>query len=322
MLEFAQRAMAIAKEIADPGGIAAANSLLGVSHHLIGNQAEARAHLEMSLARLPLSKHSKASDFGFHHERARITLARTLWLLGYPDHAVRVARRTVSEPAAADPVTFCIVLIWGFCVFRWIGDWTSGEECIERLIPYADRHSLTPYRAVGFGLKGEMLMKRGETQAGMDLLRGSLSELRADRYGLYTTELNSVLAEGFATLGLLDRAVATIDETIAQAEREGNLLMPELLRVRGKFLEQVADERGAEECFLQSAELAGRQSALSWRLRALTDLARLRFRQGRREEARQSLAGTYRRFNEGFHTADLKAARLTLDEMDRSAISQ
>jgi predicted ATPase len=87
-------------------------------------------------------------------------------------------------------------------------------------------------------------------------------------------------------------------------------------------LEQVADERGAEECFLQSAELAGRQSALSWRLRALTDLARLRFRQGRREEARQSLAGTYRRFNEGFHTADLKAARLTLDEMDRSAISQ
>jgi len=37
-------------------------------------------------------------------------------------------------------------------------------------------------------------------------------------------------------------------------------------------------------------------------------LARLRFRQGRREEARNALSETYARFSEGFDTADLKAA--------------
>jgi hypothetical protein len=37
------------------------------------------------------------------------------------------------------------------------------------------------------------------------------------------------------------------------------------------------------------------------------NLARLQFRRGRREEAREALAETYARFSEGFDTADLKA---------------
>jgi predicted ATPase len=41
-------------------------------------------------------------------------------------------------------------------------------------------------------------------------------------------------------------------------------------------------------------------------------LARLQFRQGRREEAREVLSETYARFSEGFDTADLKAAERLL----------
>ncbi|WP_218625620.1 winged helix-turn-helix domain-containing protein [Bradyrhizobium sp. dw_411] len=320
MLKFAMRAMAIAKQMADPVGIAAANSLVGVSRHLVGNQTDSRAHLEMALVRLPFSNRTKASDFGFYRERARIALARTLWLQGYPDQAVRIARQVVSEPATFEPVTLCIVLIWGFSVFRWTGDWASGEECVERLIPHAERHSLTAYRAVGFGLAGEMLIKRGEIEAGMDLLRGSMQTLHADQYTLYATEFNAALADGFAMTGRIDQALATIDQTIARVSRDGNFLMPELLRARGKLLEQTADERGAEACFLRSIELAGRQSALSWRLRASTDLARLRFSRGRCEEARKLLAETYACFNEGFHTVDLRAAKQTLEDMSQTIV--
>ncbi len=322
MLKFAMRAMAVAKVIADPVGIAAANSLLGVSHHLIGNQNDARTHLEMALSRLPSCNHTETNDFGFYPERARIALARTLWLLGHPEQAVRVAKRAISEPAAAaEPVTYCITLIWGFSVFRWAGDWAGAEGCIERLIPYADRHSLTPYRAVGFGLKGEMLIKRGKIESGMDLLRGSLGALHADQYRLYATEFSNTLASGLALTGRLDQAITMIDEAIARVRSDGSFLTPELLRARGKFLEQAADERGAEECFLRSIELAGQQSALSWRLRASTNLARLRFRRGCREEARKSLAETYARFNEGFHTADLRAAKRALEDMSLQPVS-
>jgi predicted ATPase len=188
------------------------------------------------------------------------------------------------------------------------------------LIPHADRHGLTPYQAAGIGFRAEMLIKRGEVETGMDLLRGSLTTLHADQYGLYATEFNRILAEGFAMTGRLDEAFALIDETIAHVRNEGELSKPELLRVRGEFMELAADEVEAERCFLQSVELAERQSALSWRLRASNNLARLLLRQGRREEARKSLAETYARFGEGFQTADLRTARKLLDEMARPIV--
>ncbi len=239
-------------------------------------------------------------------------MARTLWLLGYPEQAVQLARKTVDGFASIEPVTIPIALLWGGCAFRWSGDLASAKECIDRLISEAERHALTPYQAVGYGLKGQVLIQQGEIETGVELLRSSLATLSAERYELYTTELNGSLAQGFAMMGRLDQALLTIDKTIAQLRRHGELFMPELQRIRGEVLEKTADERGAEEAFCRSIELADQQSALSWRLRASMSLARLQFRQGRREEAREALAETYARFSEGFDTADLKAAERLL----------
>jgi predicted ATPase len=113
-------------------------------------------------------------------------------------------------------------------------------------------------------------------------------------------------------MGRFDQALLTIDKTIARLERHGELFMPELQRIRGEILEKTADDLGSEAAFRRSIELADKQSALSWRLRASMSLAQLRFRQGRREEAREALAETYARFSEGFDTADLKAAERLL----------
>jgi predicted ATPase len=148
------------------------------------------------------------------------------------------------------------------------------------------------------------------------MLRGALATLHAERYELYATGFNSSLAQGLAMVGRHDEALRTIDQAIAQVMRHGELSLPELQRIRGELLEKVADEPGAETAFSRAIELADRQSALSWRLRASTSLARLQLRQGRREEARKGLAETYSRFSEGFDTADLKAAKRLLNEMD------
>ena len=312
MLAIARRGEAVVTERIDPIGTMAAQSLLGLSHHLIGNQLEARAHLEAALASAPTSNAAQARRFGFHHERPRAVLARTLWLLGYPDQAAQLARRTVDGFAGLEPVTLPIALLWGGCVFRWSGDLASARECIDRLISEAERHSLTPFRAIGYGLKGQLLIRQREIEAGVDLLRSALATLSAERYELYATELNGALAQGLAMMGRPDQALPTIDRTIGRLERQGELFMPELQRIRGEVLEKTADEPGAEEAFRRSIELADRQSALSWRLRASMSLARLHARQGRREEAREVLAGTYTRFTEGFDTADLKAAERLL----------
>ena len=314
-LEFAQRGAAVAHDIGDAVGIAAGHSLLGISYHLLGNQAEARIHLEAALVQPPASQHIHTIHFGFHHRnRARIALARTLWLQGYPDQAVRTARDTVDEACAiGHPVTLCIALIWAVSVYGWTGDWASAEESINRFIAQAERHSLAPYRALGAGVKGELAARRGEPEAGAELLRRALEALHADRYELLTAALNSALAEALAMSGRWDEAITLIDDTIALVERNGDLFsMPDLLRIKGDFLAATAQPERAQTCFLEAIELAALQSAPSWQLRAATSLARLWSEQGRGAEARERLAAAYDQFAEGYDTADLRAARALL----------
>jgi predicted ATPase/DNA-binding winged helix-turn-helix (wHTH) protein len=317
-LVFAQRGEAVAAQIGDPVGIAAAHSMLGISRHLMGDQAVAQAHLEAALAQPAASPRITTMYFGFHHRnRARIALARTLWLRGWPDQAVRVARETVEEAAGiGHPVTLCIALIWAVSVYHWIGDLALAEGSIERFIAHANRHSLAPYYAVGLGAKGELSVKRGDAEEGVDMLRRALESLHADRYELLTTVFNSTLAEGLARIGHLGDALATVDETIALVERSGDLFnLPELLRIKGDFLVSTAETSQAAECFSRALELAAAQSALGWELRAATSLARMKGRD--RDGARTALAGIYARFTEGFDTADLKAAKAQLGEPRR-----
>ena len=89
----------------------------------------------------------------------------------------------------------------------------------------------------------------------------------------------------------------------------------ELQRLNGELLLALGDEAGAEASLQKAVEVARRQSAKSWELRATTSLARLWQKQDRRPEARGLLAQVYGWFTEGFDTRDLKEARALLDEL-------
>ena len=97
-----------------------------------------------------------------------------------------------------------------------------------------------------------------------------------------------------------------------------SLCFAELLRKNGELLLVRAaptDVANAEECFRQALEWGRRQDALSWELRSATSLAHLYHRQGRTTQARKVLTPVYRRFTEGFETADLLAAKALLDAL-------
>ena len=88
----------------------------------------------------------------------------------------------------------------------------------------------------------------------------------------------------------------------------------ELLLAQSAAASAAADPQ-AESCFQQAIEVARRQQARSWELRATTSLARLWRKQGRVDEARQMLAEIYDWFSEGFDSADLIEARTLLEEL-------
>jgi predicted ATPase len=70
--------------------------------------------------------------------------------------------------------------------------------------------------------------------------------------------------------------------------------------------------------FRAAIEVARKQHAKWWELRATTSLARLLPSQGHRDEARAMLTEIYHWFTEGFDTADLKDAKALLDELSNS----
>ena len=66
---------------------------------------------------------------------------------------------------------------------------------------------------------------------------------------------------------------------------------------------------------LKAIEVARRQSAKSWELRAAMSLARLWQHQDKQKEAHELLAKIYSWFTEGFDTKDLQEAKTLLDEL-------
>ena len=97
---------------------------------------------------------------------------------------------------------------------------------------------------------------------------------------------------------------------------ESQLWDPEFHRLKGELLlaRDPAAAPDAEAAFGQAIDLARRQSTKSWELRAALSLSRLWQRQGKREAA-GLLGGVLGWFTEGFDTADLREARLLLDEL-------
>jgi len=319
-LKFAQRGISVAAELGDPIGIAEAHSAMGISRHLEGQNARARAHLDAALVNAPTSKSINAFHFGFEfRNRAKIALARTLWLQGFPDQAIATARETVQEARAFNhPVTHCIALIWAINVLIWSGDYLGANEYINDFVANADRYSLAPYQAVGRGLRGQILIKQGEIKPGIELLQSALAAVHANRYELMTSEFNATLAEGLTAAGRGTQASTLIDEALSSVDENGDLFIkPELLRIKGNILalETPTNFQRVERIYRSSIQLAQAQAANSWELRAALSAAQFYNDSNKPDEAQDVLASAYLRFGEGFETADLKSARRMLDEL-------
>jgi tetratricopeptide (TPR) repeat protein len=319
-LAVAERSVPIAREIGDAAGIIMSEWMLGVSHHLVGDQAAAERHCKVGLELAAASGDVHVDFFGYDHRvRALVARARALWLRGLPERALKVAHQAIDEAAARNhPVTVCISYIYTIPVFLWTGDLDGAQERIERLIAHAAKYSLRPYHAVGLALKGELLIARGQPLLGIELLQGALRTLRAERHDILRPTFCRALAEGLARCGQSDAAATAIAEALEFDERAGQTVdFPDLLRAQAEIViaRPQPDIAAAEETLVRSLEWAHKQSALGWELRAAIPLARLWAQHGRASDARHLLAGIYQRFTEGFETPDLTVARRLLEEL-------
>jgi predicted ATPase/DNA-binding winged helix-turn-helix (wHTH) protein len=315
----AEQNQAVAKRTADPTAMMIAEWMLGISHHLLGDQATARRYCETALKPAAIQNSSLIRSGYDQRIRALVMLARSLWLEGYAGRAVSIATQALHRANALDhPVSLCVCWISAVTVFVWTGDWSEADRIIDRLIACAEKYSLRPYHAIGLGLKGELSLRQGDAQAGQNLLTACLDALEAGQHQSLTAVFISSLATAMARAGRIDEADATIDKAMAFGEpTRSHFHLPEMMRIKGELRASRQRSSEAENWFSRSIDLAREQSSLAWELRTATSRAHLRARQGQADEAPRVLRPVYDRFTEGFDTPDLRAAKRLLDELEQ-----
>jgi ATP/maltotriose-dependent transcriptional regulator MalT len=318
-VEIAQRGYVVTQRIGGASVVAAGESILGVAHHLAGDQVATQHHCERALADAQPSRF-----FGYDHEiRALIALARCYWLRGYPDRAAATARRVVMLAMERDqPVNLCMTLIYATTVFLWRGDHDDAEQLIERLLAHSARHGLSPYHSVGLALSGELAIAREDPAEGVALLKSALGQLHAERHHALTPALHATLGEGLLKVGLIEDAATVLEEGLKLSAAFGETLnLPELLRIRAEVQMRAtpSDLSAAEEGFRNAGRIAKAQSAVSLELRSATGLARLWSGQGRTSEAADLVEEILSRFGEGEgkRTGDIRRAEQVLRDLGR-----
>ncbi len=144
-----------------------------------------------------------------------------------------------------------------------------------------------------------------------------------------------ILAEACGKAGQVEEGPQALAAAFAAVERNNeHVYEAELWRVKGELTlpfkvqgskftvaspqhptPSTQAEAEAEKCFLQAIDVARRQQAKSWELRATISLSHLWQQQGKKDKAHQMLAEIYAWFTEGFDEKDLQEAKALLEEL-------
>jgi predicted ATPase len=321
-LAMAERFCSLAAKRPDRNDRLIGERLIGVSWYYLGDHSRARRHLEHVLAHyVPLAQKSHIIRFQSDQRvTARVVLGRVLWLQGFPDRAMRAVQSSVADARAANHTnSLCYALSQVACpIALLVGDLVAAEHYVGMLLEHSTKHALALWQAWGRSHHGVLVIKRGDSATGLRLLRAGLNELGEAKFAALRL-VSFLMAEALGSAGQIADGLAMIEETISRSENtEERWLVGELLRVRGELIllqDAPRATAAAEDYFRQALDWAHRQGALSWELRAATSLARLLNAQGRSADATALLQPVYDRFTEGFHTADLKAAKALLDAL-------
>ena len=318
--ELAARLLRLAQSVHDPALLLEAYHALWATAFNQGEVAAARAYAGQGVTLYERQQHhALAFRYGGHDPGVccRDFGALALWMLGYPEQASQWSQDALTlAHALAHPFSLAEAL--GYAT--WLAELRREERTVcaqaEALMALAQKHGFSYWLVQGQMLWGWARAIQGLGE-GIAHIRQGLGAYRATAeraqpyYLALLAEVYGTIGESAAGLGVLVEALAAVHKTGA------HVWEAELYRLKGELLLQQAtgssDE--AETYFRQALDVARRQQAKSWELRAAMSLARLRQEQGKRAEARDLLAPIYGWFTEGFDTADLREAKALLEAL-------
>ena len=316
--ELAEQLLTQAQRVGDPIFVAIAHYALANIEYDAGGFPLACHHFEQSLSLY--EAHGRRSIFLMGEELAVVCRSFGSFAFlasGYPDRALQWGEdglRLAQE--LRSPYDVALALSTAVFVHQWRREPQPTRERAEALIAITTEQGFSGLGAAAFVGLGCVLVQQNQPEDGIrQILRGIETSCNQ---GYRTDYQLPVLADAYRQIGQSEAGLRVLNEARKQLDENGTRYWEaELCRLQGELLliQNPTNAAQAEKCFRRAIQIAQKQSAKLWELRATTSLARLLATQGRRNEARTALSEIYNWFTEGFDTADLKDAKALLDEL-------
>jgi predicted ATPase len=295
-----------------------AHEALGFTLFAQGKFAAAHAELERSISLCEDDKAAMYLDLSAQDPRVHVRSydSMALWLLGYPDRALRMCAEARRYAAATrHPFSQAIAQSISLRVHQLRGDAAAVAGQANAAVAFCEEYEFVHYLAMALILRGWASTQQGEFEKGIAEIQEGLEKERVTGALLYESYALGLLADACIknkryrqALDFLEQAKSRFDDDSSEC-----FYAAEIYRLLGEtYLRSNQNLDRAEHYFSKGLKIAREQKARSFELRLCLSICDLYELGQNAERYRSELTEIYRSFSEGFETTDLVRARARL----------
>jgi len=319
---LAEHLLNIAEHADDSAYKVLAHQALGFTLFAQGKLAASHAALGHSIRMCEDGKAAAYLDLSAQDPRVHVRLydGMALWLLGYPDQALRIcAEAHCYADASRHPFSKAMALTISLRVHQFRGEAAIIAGQANAAVALCEEHEFVHYLAMALILRGWAIAQQGEFEKGISEINKGLEKERATDALLLESYALGLLADACMknerygqALDFLERAQLRLDE-----ETSERFYAAEIYRLLGEtYLRSNKNLDQAEHYFSKGLKVAREQKAKSLELKLCLSIYDL-YEQGKNaDKYRLELGEIYGSFSEGFDTTDLIKAKARLKNAD------
>ena len=239
-----------------------------------------------------------------------------LWLLGYPDQALRLcaeARRYAD--ASRHPFSEAMVRTINLRVHQLRGETAVVAGQADAAIALCEEHEFVHYLAMALILRGWARAQQGEFEKGIAEIQEGLEKERATSALLFESYSLGLLADACIKNERYGQALEFLGQVQLRLDEENTerFYAAEIYRLLGEtYLRSHQDLDQAEHYFSKGLKVAREQKAKSLELRLCLSMCDLYDLRQNADKCRSQLGEVYGSFSEGFDTPDLVRGKARL----------
>ena len=283
-----------------------------------GKFAPAHAALKRSISMCDDSKAAAYLDLSAQDPRLHVRLydGMALWLLGYPDQALRIcAEAHRYADASQHPFSEAMARTISLRVHQFRGEAAVVEREADAAIALCEEHGFVHYLALALILRGWASAQQGEFEKGIAEIQDGLEKVRTTGALLFELYALGLLADVCIKNERYEQAFSFLDQAKLRLDEENSerFYEAEIYRLLGEtYLRSRRDLDQAERYLCKGLMVAREQKAKSLELKLCMSIYDLHELRQNADKYRSQLGEIYGFFSEGFDTTDLVNAKSRL----------